>query len=248
MDQRNAGSSVAEVTRHDKFFHGQIANEAGGAADRAEAESALHQLAQLHFEECACMPASGKVQQHLEQLPVLLRRHQLDGLATPRPDHDPDQVELPLQGLEHPFETFVVTLKLFGFQMQKLGRVIEHVEKLLEALTAELVTEQLLDERAKSTRRIVDHMPQLLVLAMNVRDHVDHSLRKTELRLQGRNLRHRRIDGGKALGKDSLDPFRHLAIERNLFIPGFQASMRNSLCHCRSRTKGRDPRFPWTTP
>ena len=185
--------AIAQVPQHQQFITRQVANQPRTRPHRAPIPVILRKRGDHLADVRRPLPAA-KLN---EQLPIPLGQQFLKVLAPIRAAQLPHHVKLQRQRPLHPLKPRSARHNLPRKPIDRLARVVQHSQKLMQFLRRHLGPHHLLDELPQPPRRVVDHVPQLRVFAMNVADHMHDAHRQRERRFERRNLRDRILRAGK---------------------------------------------------
>jgi hypothetical protein len=186
--------AVPAVAANDQFVDRQVSYEPHRDVDQVPDTLASSQLVHDGGHELAATLGRGFVEHFGQQLAVLGGKHVHRAFQAIAGRQDPHQFEQVANGAQREGLQFLDRARLLLQPLGHLGRIKNQREKFLKLLWLHSSGEQLLDDGAQRPRGVVDHMPQLLVLTVNVADDMDGALGQRQDCREPRDLRHRRID------------------------------------------------------
>ena len=196
-----AGTPVPAVAADDQLVDRQIAHQADGDVDQLPDAAPPDQFVDDRRHELAAA-LGRRLMEHLgHQLAVLGGKNLHRPLQAVAGHQDADQLEEVAQGAQGEIPQLPGRARRLLEPLDHLAGVENKGEKLLEARRLHSAAEHPFQQRAQGPGGIVDHMPQLLVLAVNVADDVDRALGQRQDGGKPRDFRHGGVHIGKAPGQ-----------------------------------------------
>ena len=171
-------ASIPAVSGDDDFIDCEVADHASGEVDEVEEAASAHEFTDDGLDVGAVAIGGGFVKDFREKFAVFRWENSGGMLEAAAGCEDADDFEEVGEGVVGEGVLLFWFAEIVLELTDDFGGVKDKFKELLEIGGFHFVFEQAFNERAKRARGIVDDMPELFVLAVNIADDVDGSSRQ----------------------------------------------------------------------